>query len=96
MTTQTGVPYLYADATGALVTGNQRITMIAWVEDQASNKDIAADDDLLISDAAGNRIVGKRAAFAGDDLGISPCKPLLADGITVSLLDGGVVYIWVA
>ena len=96
-TTTTDHPYKYTDTAAAVLatTGQQRITMIAWVEDQTSGKDIAADDDFLLSDSKGNRIIGKRAAFAGDDLGITPAVPLVVDGITVTTLDGGVVYVWV-
>lgn len=96
MATQTDLSYLYADATGVLVTGTHYIKMIAWVSDQASTKDIAADDDFLLSDADGNRIIGKRAEFAGDDLGITvPGNPMPVNGITVTTMDGGVVYVWV-
>lgn len=95
MTTQTGLPYLYADTTGTLITGDQKVTMIAWVSDQASNKDIAADDDFLLSDTLGHRIIGKQAKFAGDDLCITPCKPLPVKGLSVTTMDGGVLYVWV-
>ena len=98
-TTTTDHPYKYTDTEGAVLatTGQQYITMIAWVEDETSNKDIAADDDFLLSDSKGNRIIGKRAAFAGDDLGIVVGYPgLPVDGITVTALNGGVVYVWVA
>ena len=96
MTTQTGQPYLYADAAAdVLATGTKEILMIAWVSDQASGKDIAADDDFLLSDANGNRIIGKRAEVAGDDLGLVPCQPLPVNGITVTTMDGGVCYVWV-
>ena len=86
---------LYFDSTtGASITGERKIIGVFWVEDQTSAKDIAADDDFLLSDADGNRIVGKRAAGAGDDLAITPCRPLVVDGITVTTMDGGVCYIW--
>ena len=86
---------LYFDSTtGASITGIRDILAIFWVEDETSAKDIAADDDFLLSDADGNRIIGKRAAGAGDDLAIVPCRPLRVDGITVTTMDGGVCYIW--
>ena len=86
---------LYFDSTtGASATGIKHIIGIFWVEDQTTDKDIAADDDFLLSDADGNRIIGKRAAGMGDDLAITPCRPLKVDGITVTTMDGGVCYVW--
>ncbi len=96
MALQSSTKYLYANSTGALVTGLRKITMIAWVSDQAAGKDIATDDDFLLSDINGKRIIGKRAKFAGDDLGIAiPGNPLPVNGIEVTTMDGGVVYVWI-
>ena len=88
---------LYFDTTsGASVTGIHKIIGVFWVSDQTAIKDIAAYDDFLLSDSHGNRIIGKRAESVGDDLGITPCRPLKVDGITVTTMDGGVCYIWLA
>ena len=84
----------FDSVTGASMTGILKIIGIFWVEDEAGSIDIAADDDFILTDSDSNRIIGKRAAAAGDDLSITPCRPLVVDGIIVSAMDGGVVYIW--
>lgn len=97
MAISTSGKVLYFDTTtGASVTGMQQIIGVFWASDGGATLDIATDDDFLLSDAKGNRIIGKRAKFAGDDLGITPSRPLIVDGITLTTLDGGVVYIWLA
>ena len=97
MANSTDSKVLYFDSTsGAAVTGTQHIMAVVWVSDQTSNKDIAAEDDFLLSQTNGDRIIGKRASSSGDDLGLCPCKPLIVDGITLTAMDGGVCYIWLA
>jgi hypothetical protein len=95
MANSTSTKVLYFD-TAASITGPYQIIGIFWLADEATNKDIAADDDVLITQANGERIIGQRAEFTGDSLKVTPCRPLCVEGITVSALDGGVVYIWLA
>ena len=76
------------------ITGKVKIIGIVWASDEGSGDDIAADDDFLITDSAAKRIIGKRASFAGDDLGISFPGGLTVNGIKLTVLDGGVVYIY--
>lgn len=91
-----GTGMLYYTATAAQAeTGRFRIMGVYWMSDQAANKDIAANDDFLLSDAAGNRIAGKRAEAAGDGLELSLAKPQFVNGFTVTTMDGGVCYIWI-
>lgn len=86
---------MFIDTAAVINTATCRPKAIAWVSDQASNCDIAANDDLLFSDAAGNRVVGKRASFAGDGLEMYhfpvnfSCK-----GLTLTTIDGGVCYLF--
>jgi hypothetical protein len=71
------------------------VKAIAWVSDQASGYDIAANDDLLVSDSAGNRVVGKRASFAGDGFEMYHfVEGYNTDGLVVTTIDGGVCYIY--
>ena len=68
---------------------------IAWVADQAAGSDIAANDDFLLSDSAGNRIVGKRATFAGDGLEMYHFpEGYNVNGLTLTTIDGGVCYLY--
>ncbi len=68
---------------------------IAWVSDQASGSDIAADDDMLLSDSDGNRIIGKRASFAGDGLEMWHFpEHYCVNGLTMTTIDGGLCYIF--
>lgn len=84
----------YTDTEGQGVTGPVRIRSIKWVSDQGSGKDIAADDDFLLSDKRANRIIGKRAEFAGDDFNDGIYNPgIPSDGFVVTTMDGGVCYI---
>ena len=86
---------LYFDAAAQAITGVKYIIGIFWVSDESA--DIAADDDFLLLDTNDEKIIGKRAEFAGDDLGITIARPgLPVDGIKVSKLDGGYCYVWVA
>jgi len=90
--TDTNVKY-FDTTSGASVTGTLRIMAIFWTSDSGANLDIAENDDFLLSDSNGHRIIGKRAEAAGDDLGIIFPKPLVVNGITVTTLDGGVCYV---
>ena len=86
---------LYSDAAAALTTKQCRVIGIFWIADQTENKDIAADDDFLLSDGNGDRIIGKRASFIGDDLGVTYGPGLPCKGVTITTMDGGVCYVWI-
>ena len=91
----TGTLLYFDSTTGASVTGQKKIKAIFWTSNGGADLDIAADDDFLLSDSQGNKIIGKRAEFAGDDLGvILQHKPMEVNGITVTTMGGGVCYIW--
>lgn len=88
--------YHYTDTAGAIVfSGLKKLLGWHWSNDQAAGKDIAADDDFLISDTNGDRISGKRAIVAGDDL-LMPISHagITVNGLTVTTMDGGVFYCW--
>ncbi len=71
-----------------------RVRTVVWTSDEATNADIAADDDFLLEDEDGTRIVGKRAEAAGDGLEIHfGDKGVVSSGLKVEELDGGVVYV---
>ena len=86
-------PY-YGDTAGVLTTEQKIIRAIYWGGDQTATDDIAATDDVLFSDANGNRIWGKRAAFDGDGDYIPFPGGLPVNGITVTTIDGGYFYIY--
>ena len=87
---------IYLDATAASSrTGDMVLMSVAWVSDAGAGDDIAANDDFLLSDSMGNKIIGKRAEVDGDDLYISWPMGLPVKGTTLTTLDGGVVYIYV-
>ena len=86
---------LYFDAAAQAITGRFSIIGIFWVCEEGA--EIAADNDFLLLDTNDKKIIGKRAKFGGDDLGITLARPgLPVDGIKVSKLDGGHCYVWVA
>lgn len=97
MANDTTSDILYFDTTaGASVTRQMRIRAILWTANEATNRDIAADDDFEVQNASGNPIVGKRAATAGDDFKIEfGEKGFPVNGVSVTKLDGGVCYIHV-
>ena len=70
-----------------------RIKAICWESDGASQ--IAGDDDLLISNADGDEIYGKRAEFAGDGVGMYHFpENFESNGLVMTTIDGGVCYIF--
>jgi len=71
-----------------------RISAVVWASDQAANKDIAAGDEFLLTDRDGNIIVGKEARSAGDGLIRSFYGGIRVNGVVVSDLDGGVLYVY--
>ena len=84
----------YGFEAGVLTTGQVTIKAIYWGGDQTATADIAAADDILFSDANGNRIWGKRAIADGDGDYIPFPGGKLVDGITVTTIDGGYFYIY--
>jgi hypothetical protein len=73
------------------------VERVEWVSNEAGAKDIAADDDMLVTNYAGNDLYSKRAEFAGDDYTtgkINPPDPVL--GIKILKLDGGIMKIWLS
>jgi len=82
----------YTDTAGQGVTGPVRIRSIKWVSDQAAA--LSADNDFLLSDSKGNRIIGKRGEYDGDDLNDGIYNPgIPSDGFVVTTMDSGVCYI---
>ena len=79
---------------GVLVSGPAKLKAIYWGSDQTAGADIAADDDVLFSDANGNRIWGKRAEFAGDGDYVPFPDGLQVNGLTVTTIDGGYFYVY--
>lgn len=72
-----------------------RIRAVAWVSLTGSNLDIAADDDMLLEDASGNKIIGKRAEAVGDGLEMSfPGTGITVNGMKAEDLDGGVLFVY--
>ena len=71
-----------------------RLLAIAWESDSASQ--IAGDDDILLSDADGNEIFGKRAAFAGDGVPMYHFpENYRTNGLVMTTIDGGVCYVYI-
>ncbi len=66
---------------------------ICWESDGASQ--IAGDADLLISDADGNEVYGKRAEFAGDGTPMYHFpENYKINGLVMTTIDSGVCYIY--
>jgi len=84
----------YGYETGVLVSGPCKIKAIYWGSDQTAGADIAAADDILFSDANGNRIWGKRATVDGDGDYIPYPNGLPVNGVTVTTIDGGYYYVY--
>jgi len=89
-----GNPLFIDTVTGGAVTGTQRVVAIVWTGTEATDKDIAANDDFAVTDTAGRIIIEKRASAIGDDFGIVFPRPIPFDGLIVTKLDGGVCYIY--
>ncbi len=86
---------LFVDTTNGAKTGLMRISCITWTGTQTGGKDIAANDDFLVTTTAGDSICSKRAIAAGDDFVVNFIPPYIAEGIIVEDLDGGVCHIFV-
>jgi len=87
---------LYFDTTGS-VTGLQRIVAILWQSHSSTGNDIAADDDIQITDTKGAVLCAKRAEAVYDDLVLVFGYPgFVANGIKVTALDGGICLVYLA
>lgn len=89
-----GSQIFYFNAADQETTSSLRITAVAWLSDQGSGLDIAADDDMLLEDGAGVKIIGARAEATADDLVISFPIPITVTGLKAEDLDGGVLYVY--
>ncbi len=79
------------------LTGRHWITGIFWTE--SADRDIAADDNLLITDKDGLVIyemtaAGTPATASNHANIVIPDPGLLVDGFKLPLLDGGILVIW--
>ncbi len=91
----TGSVLFLGSVINASVAGIFSIKAILWEGDETSGRDIASNDSLLIVDSNGMRITGKQAKGTGDGLELFLEYPIIVNGITVSIIDGGVLYIYV-
>jgi len=71
---------------------SMKVYAICWVSNEASNRDIAADDDMLLTDIDYNPIIGMRAEGTGNDLQIY-LGGLVFNGFRATVLDGGNLWI---
>lgn len=78
------------------MSGKFHIRAIAWVSTETAGDDIAANDDVKILDGDDNIVFWKRASAAGDDAFLSFGGPygLIVNGLYVSTMDGGNVFIY--
>jgi len=87
---------VWIDSTGSIFTHPVNIQAILWVSDDASDKDIATDDNMKILDKeSGNVICAKRAENSNDGLEMVFPRNLHTQGLYVSELDGGILLIYV-
>lgn len=89
-----GGQIFYFNAADQETTLSLRVSAVAWVSDQGSGLDIAVDDDMLLEDGTGKKIIGARAEATADDLVISFPIPLTVTGLKAEDLDGGVLYVY--
>lgn len=84
------------DTAGATVLTTVKLTIqaIVWVSNSVAGKDIAADDDFLLSDQNSRAVISKRAEGAGDGLEISFPRGIQVDGLILTTMAGGVCYIY--
>lgn len=80
---------------GVIHKGLFMILLIAWTSDEASGKDIAADDDFALADEDGFKFACKRAEATGDDFGLTFSHPIAVNGLKLTKLDGGVCRIYI-
>ena len=90
-------PSIYFNAADQELDEAMWVNCVLWVSDGlgAANKDIAADDDMQLTDSvSGNIIVSKRAEAAGQGLEVCfPGQGVPADGIKAEELDGGILFV---
>lgn len=96
MANNTSVNPIFCD-TAATLKPSMPINLkaIAWVGDQVAGKDIAALDDMLLSDSNGTKLIGKRAETAGDGMEWFFPDNFVVDGLVMTTLGGGVCYIYI-
>lgn len=87
-----------ADTTGISSNEVLRIVMLAWLPTNGTNRDIAADDKMQITDGHDVIVLDKQTKVAHE--GIEPITwpsnaPLVLSGIKVPELDGGELFITV-
>lgn len=89
----TGNP-IFIDTVGAtsILTRKMDIMAILWVSDETAA--IVADNDLLIVDNNAQTIISKRSEGNGDGLEIVFNKPFPVNGINVTAIDSGFLYIF--
>ena len=87
---------LFIDTSGAtsIKAGFFRIKLIKWVSDDDTNKNIADTDQLDVVDSHSTNIVSKLAHGDGDGGVWEFNPPLVVEGINVSKMDGGVLYVY--
>ncbi len=96
MANSTSVNPIFCDTAGTLKPSMPiNLKAIAWLNDESAGKDIAAADDMLLSDINGTRIIGKRAIAGGDGLEWFFPENFVVDGLVMTALDGGVCYIFI-
>jgi len=91
---QNGNPLYIETTTGASISNMVRIQAIAWMHTEAHP--IAADDDLEIQNGSGRTLLKARQAAAGEHLLLTFPSPFVADGLSITALDGGELYIYMA
>ena len=92
-------PMVFDSVTSAVenekLSGMHYITRAEWVGNEVSGRDIAAADDMLVTNAAGVDCYSKRAISDGDDYTTGKMNPPdVVVGVIVAKLDGGVLKIW--
>ena len=87
---------MYIDTAASVQVGIVKIQSIAWVGNDTVGDDIAADDDFELTDTAGNILISKRAAYAGDDLYVTFPSTLTVDGVVCTAIDGGIAFVYCA
>lgn len=85
---------LVCDSTGELTTDVVKVQAIVWTGTEATDKDIAANDDFALAEANLAIIAEKRASAAGDDFAITFPSPIKFAGLNVTKLDGGICYVY--